>query len=159
VKLSSLLEDRYADRWARELATKNRAKIAKEREEIEKASAVIEKKPPKPKKPTSSEIYNKVVTVIGNTFPDGDPIDWLIPYMKRTGVTREEIDAAVRKHALIKRGGLYTYLASMWDDFQGDTISDAKAALADKRMRDVDEHSPFYNVIDGKIEPTENPWK
>ena len=56
-------------------------------------------------------------------FPDGDPIDHLIPWMKRHGVDMDFINAAMKKH---HGKDYYTYLADMWDDHAADHIHDAR---------------------------------
>lgn len=161
MKVQDLFEGRYEDRWAKEKAAANRARAQAEKQkvELERASKKIASKPPKPKKPTSDEIYQRVENAVNASFADGDPIDHLIPYMERNGLTMEDIDRAVRKHEGLKRGGLYTWLAGMWDDFQADTISDVRSALKSKRKPDLQWEGKFFTIEGDKVEPTENPWK
>lgn len=157
VKLHEARQRSAFDRWAAGVAAENRAKqkVIKDKEKLERAAHSIATRVPRPtakKKPTSPEIWHVVETAISNSFPDGDPIDQLIGYMKKHDLTMDEIDGAVKKHAGVKKG-FYGYLAQMWDDFARDQIGDAKRGH-------VEHHSPFYTVSDdGKIEPEQNPWK
>jgi hypothetical protein len=43
-------------------------------------------------------IFTKVQDAVGSMFDGGDPIDQLIPWMKKTGVTMDDIDNAVKKN-------------------------------------------------------------
>ncbi len=143
----------YGDDWAKILAKKNRdrialeKRIAKERKDLEKVRPV---RVAKPIKPSQDLIWRKVVDVIGNSFPDGDPIDYLIPYMEKNGITMKEINAAVRKY---ERVDFYQYLSRLWDESAADQIHDAKNGH-------IDDNSPFYNVDKNQnIVPAQNPWK
>lgn len=69
-------------------------------------------------------VANKIEEVIGNTWPDGDPIDWLAPWVVKTfGVKDWDITPILDKgaRAISKRyKGYYDYLAKTWDDFAED---------------------------------------
>lgn len=107
------------------------------------------KRQPKPK-PDYFKIWMKVSGVVGDCFPDGDPIDELIPYMERTGITMKEINRAVKEHSGSK--SYNSYLRDLWKDTAADQVHDA-------RNGHVDPHSPFYTVeANGRIKPTPNPW-
>lgn len=103
-------------------------------------------------------IYNKIMQVVGNVFPDGDPIDHLIPYFKRMGIEGfeigETISKAMKKHGHgIEKKGLYAYMGSMWDDMSKDALHDAKNSKTKI-------HSPFIEYDeDGKLHVLSNPWK
>jgi hypothetical protein len=81
--------------------------------------------------PSLAEIWDEVENAIGNSFPDGDPIDSLHDYMDKHDVTMDEINLAVKKNVMgrgrgKKNYGMYDYLADMWDDMARDRLHDAK---------------------------------
>lgn len=155
------------DLWAANKAAENRAikkEIADreraEREAIKKHNreiAALDRKAVKKKlsDEESWKVFNKVETVIGNTFPDGDPIDHLIPWMEKTGVTMDQINAAVKKHGKAK--DMYAYLAGMWDDSQSGAVYDAEMAV--KKNEKPQEPSVFFYFDGEKIVKNSNPWK
>ena len=121
---------------------------ARERREEDRAN--------KPKKVTNVEldtIYHKVEDAVGQSFPDGDPIDHFSGWLRKNGFTMDDVDAAFKKNT---KSTYYQYLANMWDDHAGDRIADAKNNV--KRGGTPDD-SPFYKVEDGKVNATDNPWK
>jgi len=69
-------------------------------------------------------IARKIENLVGQSFPDGDPIDYIIPYLDRLGVpsnkTFEVIDRAIKKHT--HRGGYYKWLEDMWNDVADDEL-------------------------------------
>jgi len=135
--------------WAKELAAKNREKKAAER-----AAKVPYKAPsyanPKPKKLTAEQIFYRAEWAISQSFPDGDPADYLVPWLEKHNLYMDDVHRAFRK--LGKGKDFYSYLAGMWEDFQGDQIHDAEHGHAD-------DNSVFYNVeADGSITPKANPW-
>lgn len=101
-------------------------------------------------------VYDKAITAIGNTFPDGDPIDHLIGPLKRMGVPEysigEYIDKAMKKHGHgVEKQGMYDYLAVMWDEQARDAMFDAKNGH--------EAREPFVRMEDGKPVLQSNPWK
>jgi len=71
-------------------------------------------KPEKPfrmEKPTNDEIWDKVTTVIGNMFPDGDPIDALGPYMEKNELYWDDLNRAARKNG-------YKSVEDYWHDLE-----------------------------------------
>ena len=77
-----------------------------------------------PKKKVDLEVVaRKIEEVLGNTFPDGDPIDWLAPWFKKTyGMEGLEIGDTLNK-AVKKLGrykDYYDYLAQTWDEYSAD---------------------------------------
>lgn len=156
------------DRWAAGVAAENRAKkkaiadaLKAEKEEIKRQQRELAQRERaiaranKPSPLTLDQIWNKVETVIGNTFPDGDPIDHLGTWMERNKVTMDRIDAAAKKHAKAK--GMYDYIATMWDEMQADRVHDAEMDI--KMHRKPDENNPFYYFDGEKIVKNRNPWK
>lgn len=112
------------------------------------------KEPKVPKAPvkklTLRDVYDRVETAIGNSFPDGDPIDHFGPWLEKNKLTMDHVDRAFRKFA---KTSYNQYLVDMWDSTAGDAIHDAKNGH-------VDHYSPYYDVAaDGVITPKANPWK
>jgi hypothetical protein len=100
-------------------------------------------------------IFTKVQDAVGSMFDGGDPIDQLIPWMKKTGVTMDDIDNAVKKN--VGRGkkkyGMNDWMVDTWADMAADQIYDAENGYVDANNR-------FYMVSkDGTITPNKNPWK
>jgi uncharacterized NAD(P)/FAD-binding protein YdhS len=74
-------------------------------------------------KPKASEIWNKFQTAVGNSFPDGDFIDHIGPWLRKHDLTMDDVNAAVREYTDFKDA--YDYLSSMWDDHAADAEHDA----------------------------------
>jgi len=130
------------DHWAARKGKENRArmKAAKEKAQLLRLAE------------RQFQIWQKAILAIANSFPDGDPIDHLTPYMERNDITMQEVDAAVNRYEKT-RGGFYGWLAAMWDDTAADHIYDAKNGY-------IEPNSVFYSVADnGSIEPSDNPWR
>lgn len=83
-------------------------------------------------------IWRKVENVVGQIFPDGDPIDWLAPWLKRQGVEEFRVGEVLEKAA--KLNG-YKDMYAYWDSFKDDTgyneSSDSMKQIGDERMRDL----------------------
>lgn len=145
---------------AKKKAITDAEKAAREAiKKLEREDAKLEREKNAPTKLTSDQIWNKVETVISNTFPDGDPIDHLIPWMEKNKVTMDVINAAVKKHAKVK--DMYAYLASMWDDMASDAMHDANMMLNKGK---VPEFNPFIDIVNrdhqgftGKEKAVKNP--
>lgn len=90
------------------------------------------------------DIWEKFQRVFGDSFPDGDPMDSMWPWMQRNGVTMEQLDSAVRKYSSSKSSS--DYLADAWDEH-------AKGALHDA----ADGH--YGDSYDGQWFTRSNPWK
>lgn len=87
-----------------------------------KAKKLAKQKPVNPHKVTREKLEalaNKIYAVVGDTFPDGDPIDWLAPYVKKHFGLYYDItpllDKAIRLHNP-RLKGYYDYLETMWDE-------------------------------------------
>lgn len=135
-----------------------------DREEVAaRKKAERENKPVREVKPKLDyqKIYNKVIDVIGQTFPDGDPIDSLAPYIRRMGVkdwdVMDVINAAMKKCGnAAEKKGLYPYMAILWKDCSSDALYDAKTMQ--KKGKESD--SPFITYDDkGNPKARNNPWK
>ena len=149
------------DAYAKAQAYKNRGNMTKDeyrdaqarqkRAEIAQAKLLNPSKPATPKVDLDA-VWQNIQRVVGNTFPDGDPMDWLAekyPRYAAIGQLGVLMDKATR-HAKAGKS-FYDYLARMWHDV-------AQDAMADARNGHVDEYSPFYTVDGGKITPQPNPW-
>lgn len=79
---------------------------------------------PRREKIDYEEIARKIEDVVGKTFPDGDPLDWLIPYMRRRWGMETNIgthmDRAARKY--LRARDYYDYLAKLWDQVADDNL-------------------------------------
>ena len=106
------------------------------------------------------KVYNKIIAVISSTFPDGDPIDTLAPWLKKQGIEGyeigETITAAMKKfgHGSEKKG-MYEYMADMWDDSIADAMHDAKNLQKKGEKYD----SPFVRYEGNTPVARNNPWK
>jgi len=78
------------------------------------------KKAAKSKKPTLDQIWQKVEHSISNYFPDGDPIDFLGPYMEKVGIDWDDITRAAKKNG-------YKDLWDYWDTLASDTEADMRS--------------------------------
>jgi hypothetical protein len=115
------------------------------------------------KKPTLQDIFDKFEECVGEYFPNGDPIDGMIDWLRKNGLTVGDVDKAIKKHGGAKS---YTeYMAQAWDDFKDDQLHDAEQALK-RGQRELEMHinnnslaRTFVEIKDGKPVATRNPWK
>jgi hypothetical protein len=129
-----------------------------------KAARALPKPPRQPRAPKIDlqTVYNKVISTIGEVFPDGDPIDYIAPWLERHGIENynigDIIDKAMRRfgHGREKKG-MYAYMADMWDSMTGDAMHDAKMML--QQDPTYNHHSPFVEIEDGVAYPADNPWR
>jgi hypothetical protein len=67
-------------------------------------------------------IARKAENVWGNIFPDGDPGDWMYPYLKRMGIPAEKqhkvLNRAIKLH--VDKKGYDHWLESSWDQVADD---------------------------------------
>ena len=107
----------------------------------------------KPRKLTPEElikIHHKGLGFIGNSFPDGDPIDSFHPWLKKNGYTMDDANAAFKKY---EKTDFYGYQARMWEEHAKDAIHDAKNGHVHAH------HWAYHTDDNGKIIPNPNPWK
>ena len=78
-------------------------------------------KPPKVK-PDLWKIALKAEDVWGNIFPDGDPVDYMYPYLKSLGIPIEKqfdvLNKAIKLH--VDKKGYYHWLEASWDNVAKD---------------------------------------
>lgn len=106
-------------------------------------------------KPTLDEIYHYVSNIIGDIFPDGDPIDRMGPWMQRHRISMEDVDKAFKKH---EKKTMYHYLGDGWEDIAQQAYREAFDKYH-KHGKDVKpEYSNFWHM--GKDGPvlSQNPW-
>ncbi len=86
-------------------------------------------KPEKIKKPSLDSIWQRVEHAISNYFPDGDPTDYLNPYMQKTGINWDDITRAAKKQGY---KDLWDYWNTLAQDIENDQYSDWHS-MASKR--------------------------
>ena len=112
-------------RWAKELAAQNRARAkAEQPPKLPKQPASLNKP-----KLTLDQVWNKVEYVIGEIFPDGDPIDYLAPWLEKHGVRDfkigEVLDRAAKKHGYKDMYDYYDSLKDMYPELVNRDMSES----------------------------------
>lgn len=106
--------------WAKKIAYDNRIQKKAYADQQKAAILATQPKVTKPKL-TLDDVWRKVEYVVGQIFPDGDPIDWLVPWFRKQGIADHKvgdiIERAARKHGY---KDLYDYWDSMKDLYGGD---------------------------------------
>jgi hypothetical protein len=118
----------------------------KEWEDIDKEERRAQREAARLKKanrPTDDQIVERGENAIGNSFPDGDPIDTFGPWLHKHGLDMADVDAAFKKR---HKKGFYAYLAAMWDDAAASALHDAQQGS----------HGEHY---DNEWFAQNNPWK
>jgi hypothetical protein len=81
----------------------------------------------KPKRPrlTLDMIWEKFESVIGDSFPDGDPRDFMLDHMREWKYDHQDLLRAVKKH---NKGveSINDLLGSFWEDWADDKLCDVK---------------------------------
>lgn len=75
---------------------------------------------------TLDDVWRKVEDVVGQIFPDGDPIDYLAPWLEKHGIRDFKIGEILDRAA--KKNGykdLYDYYDSMKDQYDRDNVAEA----------------------------------
>jgi|LakMenEpi03Aug12_release.lakeMendotaPanAssembly.Ray.scaffolds.fasta_scaffold158057_1 hypothetical protein len=88
---------------------------------------------PKPTAPklTLDDVWRKVEDVVGQIFPDGDPIDWLLPWFRKQGIADHKIGGILERAA--KKNGykdIYDYYNSMKDQYARDNVAEGLDSLS-----------------------------
>jgi hypothetical protein len=102
------------------------------------------------------QLHQIIFNAVGNTFPDGDPADWIVPKARKLyGLDDwadpwKYINKAVQEFEGYKDLG--QWLASMWDDSQKDAMYDAENG------HDNGEGIFWNRDKNGKPQPEDNPW-
>jgi hypothetical protein len=79
----------------------------------QKKEKIMSAKVPKAAAVSLDTIWRKVEDVVGNIYPDGDPIDYLGPWCKKQGIDYSMVDKAAKKHGF---KDVYAYWDSMSED-------------------------------------------
>jgi hypothetical protein len=81
------------------------------------------------------EIWRKIENVVGQIYPDGDPIDYLGPWIKQKGYPYSMVDAACKKNGY---DDVYAYWDSMSDDLgYGDSFNESDDMFADRNTQKI----------------------
>ena len=137
-------------------ASRDAARRQKEREKEDAIYAKADKKPAI----DLAKVYRIAIDAISSSFPDGDPIDHMIPVLRKMGVDRYEvgdtINAAMKKHGHgVEKKGIYPYMDSMWKEMAQDALFDAKSVMQ-RTGKEYD--SPFITYKDGKPVAKPSPY-
>jgi len=62
-------------------------------------------------------LFQKATSIVGQIFPDGDPIDWLAPWCRKNSIPYEMVTKAFQKNGY---KDIYDYWEQMKDDFPTD---------------------------------------
>ena len=73
-------------------------------------------------KPKPEQIWFKAEDAVGQSMPDGDPMDYLSGWMRRNNVTMDDVNRAAKKNGY---KDFYDYAAGVWDDLAKDALHDA----------------------------------
>jgi hypothetical protein len=87
-----------------------------------KQKAMRPPRAPAAPKLTLNDVWRKVEDVVGQVFPDGDPIDWLIPWFNRQGIDGHKIGAILEKAA---RANGYKDIYDYWNQLKAQMDADA----------------------------------
>lgn len=107
----------------KQIAAANREKAAANRENLKQLrKSTLKQKVaaiPKTLAPSLSldTIWRQVESVVSQVYPDGDPIDWLMPWFRKQGIPDHKVSDLITKAA--KKHGykdMYAYYDSMADD-------------------------------------------
>lgn len=109
-----------------------RKAAAKRQREYERQAARADR----PKKPTLDQIWQKIEHAISNYFPDGDPTDYLGPYMDRNNLSWDDITRACKKQG-------YTDLWDYWNTLAQDIENDAYGDWMATGGKNVRQRAPF----------------
>ena len=82
------------------------------------------------------EIWRKIENVVGQIYPDGDPIDYLGPWIKQKGYPYSMVNAACKKNGY---DDVYAYWDSMSDDlgYGDNTFNEADEMFADRKAHRI----------------------
>lgn len=109
-----------------------------------------------PKKTSAAgldKLFHKAEDYIGQSFPDGDPMDYIGPFMEKNDYQTGDLDLAYKKNVKMD---FYKYLAATWKDHAADRVHDAREQV--KQGKKPSDGQPFFTIKDGKVIALENPW-
>jgi hypothetical protein len=100
-------------------------------------------------RPTLQLMYQAGEDAIASSINNGDPVDYLGPFMDKHGLNMNDIDQAfIDRH----KCSFYEHMAQLWEDAADDSISDTKRGH-------IDSNSFYYNVTTTGIVRKNNPWR
>ena len=98
-------------------------------------------KAPSAPKLTLSDVWRKVEEVVSQIYPDGDPIDWLVPWFKKQGISSHNVGGILERAA--KKNG-YKDIYDYWDSFGADV------GYSEKISESQDDLSAMLRIINLK---------
>ena len=105
----------------KQMAADNKAKIAQMRgPSLKQQMAAMPKAAAAPKL-TLNDVWRQVEHVVGQIYPDGDPIDWMGPWLKKKGFAEHQIGSIIERAA--KKNGyndMYDYWNQLKDQLDAD---------------------------------------
>lgn len=135
--LVEIQDEKYFAKWAKELAAANRAKkelklqaereLKREQDELDKlrrqkAREEERRLKGEAKKADLQKIAQIIDDAIGQAIPDGDPIDYILPRVRRMGYDGWDLTKILDKAArLLGSKSYYDRLADAWDDYIHDS--------------------------------------
>jgi hypothetical protein len=122
--------------------------------DAERAERAKNRKPTVKKMTTGDmyELHDEVTDAIGNSFPDGDPIDGFGDYLKDNKLTMDDVNKAFKK---IEGMTYDKYMKTMWADSAADAAHDAQTDLKNGKKP---HSSPFFDIKDDKVVMRTSPW-
>jgi hypothetical protein len=108
---------------------------------------------PKRVRLTLDLIWEKFEEAIGNSFPDGDPRDFMFDHMREWGYDHQDLLRAVKKH---NKGvtSVNHLLGQYWDQFARDKLYDARESNRSPDHFDLQ----FIQEKNGVFYLKDNPW-
>ena len=106
----------------------------------------------KPKKPTLDQIWQKIEHAISNYFPDGDPTDYLGPYMERNNLSWDDITRAAKKNGY---KDLWDYWNTLAQDIENDAYYDWHATGG----KNVRQRAPFMETPTDPVGTQPGGWR
>lgn len=117
-----------------------------------------------------ADIYNVWMDAVGDSFPDGDPMDRIADYIKRnfpevdTYHTTDLVDKALRKigHGDERKGHYYN-MERQWEGHALDTLFDINTMVErgktlGQAIDDASMGNTFFRTEKGNLVMNENPW-
>lgn len=106
--------------------------------------AVPQKAEPKLRAPnlTLNDVWRKVEDVVGQIFPDGDPIDWVAPWLKRQGVEDFKIGNIITRAA--RKNG-YKDMYDYWNQLKQQHDADQRFDNDSNYAEDINQFKDILN--------------
>lgn len=136
---------------AAEWAVRQAKEAAKDAPKLPRGRPSLAK--PKRVRLTLDLIWEKFQEAIGNSFPDGDPRDFMIDHMKEFRYDHQDLLRAVKKH---NKGvtSVSHLLGQFWEEFARDKLYDAR----ETKQRPDHFDLQFVQEKNGTFYLKDNPW-